>query len=168
MQNDAAWNEHIKKLDELTNDISFAMLTTVEPHGSLQSRPMATHQMAFNGDLWVFTGASSHKVYNVENNPQVNVTFSDPDGQKYVAMPGRASLVLDTQKAKDLWNGLYRWWFPHGLDNPDLVVLKIEVDGAKEWDSPSRAVIHAYGLAKIVLTRHHATIRTAPKRNDHR
>ena len=39
-----------------------------------------------------------------------------------------------------------------GLDDPDLALLKIEVMGAEYWDSPSSAVMHAYGLAKAVLT----------------
>lgn len=66
MQNDAERNEHIKKLGELTKDIKFAMLTTVEPDGSLRSRPMATQQVEFDGDLWFFTGASSHKVHEIK------------------------------------------------------------------------------------------------------
>lgn len=54
MQNDAERNEHIKKLGELITDIKFAMLTTVEQDGSLRSRPMATQQVEFDGDLWFF------------------------------------------------------------------------------------------------------------------
>jgi general stress protein 26 len=66
-------------------------------------------------------------------------------------MSGRAALVRDKQKAKDLWNVFYRSWFPQGLDDPHLALLRVEVDGAEYWDSPSSAVIHAYGLAKAVL-----------------
>ncbi len=107
------------------------MLTTVEPDGSLRSRPMATQQVEFDGDLWFFTGASMHKVYDIENNPPCNVAFSDPNDQNYVSMSGRAALVRDKQKAKDLWNVFYRSWFPQGLDDPDLALLRVEVDGAE-------------------------------------
>jgi len=152
MQNDAEQNQNIKKLGELINDIKFAMLTTVEPDGSLRSRPMAAQQVEFDGDLWFFTGASSHKVYDIENNPQVNVAFSEPSDQNYVSMSGRATLVRDRQKAEDLWNVFYRSWFPKGLDDPDLALIKVEVDGVEYWDSPSSAVVHLYGLAKVMLT----------------
>jgi general stress protein 26 len=152
MQNDAERNERIKKLAELIKDIKFAMLTTVEEDGSLRSRPMATQQTEFDGDLWFFTGASSHKVYDIDNNPHVNVVFAEPDDQSYVSISGRAYLVRDQQKAKDLWNPFYRTWFPDGLDDPDLALLKVEVTGAEYWDSPSSAVVHLYGLAKALVT----------------
>jgi general stress protein 26 len=32
------------------------MLTTVDSEGHLHSRPMAVQEMAFDGDLWFFTG----------------------------------------------------------------------------------------------------------------
>jgi general stress protein 26 len=152
MQNEAERNENIKKLGELIKDVKFAMLSTVEGDGSLRSRSMASQQVEFDGDLWFFTGASSHKVHDIENNPQVNVAFSDPNDQNYVSMSGRATLVRDQQKAEDLWNVFYRSWFPKGLDDPDLALLRIEVAGAEYWDSPSSAVVHVYGLAKARLT----------------
>jgi general stress protein 26 len=152
MKNEAERNESIKKLAELIKDIQFSMLTTVEADGSLRSRPMATQQTEFDGDLWFFTGVSSHKVHDIENNPQVNVAFSNPQDQSYVSIKGRAYLVRDQQKAKDLWNPFYRTWFPDGLDDPDLALLKIETEGAEYWDSPSSAVVHLFGLAKALAT----------------
>src|SRR5689334_858328 len=65
MENKAAANQDVKKLGELIKDIKFAMLTTVEPDGSLHSRPMATQEVEFDGDLWFFTGASTAKVDEV-------------------------------------------------------------------------------------------------------
>ena len=94
MQNEAERNNSIKKLAELIKDIKFAMLTTVEADGSLHSRPMATQQTEFDGDLWFFTGVSSHKVHDIENNPQVNIASADPNDQSYISMSGRAHLVL--------------------------------------------------------------------------
>lgn len=91
-------------------------------------------------------------MYDIAHNPQVNVAFANPDDQNYVSMQGRASLVRDKQKAKDLWNVFYRTWFPQGLDDPNLALLKVAVNGVEYWDSPSSAVVHLYGLAKAMLT----------------
>ena len=152
MRTETQRNEGIKKLADLINDIKFAMLTTVEADGSLHSRPMATQQVEFDGDLWFFTGASAHKVHDIEQNPQVNVAFANPDDQSYVSMSGRAHLVLNRQKAEELWNPFYRTWFPDGLDDPDLALLKINVESAEYWDSPSSAVVHLFGVAKAMVT----------------
>ena len=67
MDNQADHNESIKKLSEMIKDIEIAMLTTAEPDGSLRSRPMATQQFEFDGDLWFFTRASSPKVDEIEH-----------------------------------------------------------------------------------------------------
>ena len=52
-------NDNTKKLRELIKDIKYAMLTTTEDDGTLRSRPMATLQTEFDGDLWFFTGADA-------------------------------------------------------------------------------------------------------------
>ena len=51
-------NQDLQKVADLVDEIRFAMLTTEEEDGSLRSRPMATQQAEFDGDLWfLFVGA---------------------------------------------------------------------------------------------------------------
>ncbi len=38
----ATRDEQIKKLNDLIKDVRIAMMTTIEPDGSLRARPMAT------------------------------------------------------------------------------------------------------------------------------
>ena len=51
----------VRRLAELIKDARFAMLTTVAPDGSLRSRPMATQEVEFDGDLWFFAYDDSDK-----------------------------------------------------------------------------------------------------------
>ena len=60
-------SEAIKKLVEMIQGIRVAMLTTAMPDGTLRSRPMATQQTEFDGDLWFFTEASSGKVHEIQD-----------------------------------------------------------------------------------------------------
>ena len=142
----------IEKVRSLIGDIDFAMLTTVRPDGSLHSRPMATQGGAFDGDVWFFTKASSHKVDDVERNHRVNVAFASPEEQKYVSLSGEATLVRDRRKLEELWNPVYKAWFPEGLDDPDLALLKVEADSAEYWEGTSSTVAYVAGLAKATLT----------------
>ncbi len=50
-------NDDIQKLRELIKDIDIGMLTTVQPDGTLHSRPMSNQSSAsnFDGTLWFFT-----------------------------------------------------------------------------------------------------------------
>lgn len=152
MTEDQDHNESIKKLHDLIKDIKFAMLTTVEEDGCLRSRPMATQEFEFDGDLWFFTSANAPKVHEVQHDQHVNVSYAQPDKQKYVSVSGTAQLVRDRQKIEELWNPLFKAWFPQGLDEPDLALLKVSVTKAEYWDSPSSQVVRLLGFAKAVVT----------------
>jgi general stress protein 26 len=145
-------NENIKKLGDLIKDIRFAMLTTAEEDGTLRSRPMATQQVDSDGYLWFFTYGGAHKVDEIKHDQHVNVSYAEPKDQKYVSVSGTAQLVRDRQKIEELWNPLYKAWFPQGLDEPDLALLKVSVDKAEYWDSPSSRVVRLVGFVKAVVT----------------
>ena len=144
--------EKVKKLGEMIRGIRIAMLTTAMPDGTLRSRPMATQEAEFDGDLWFFTGAGSPKAHEIEEDAHVNVSYVDAEGQRYASVSGRARIVRDRQKAEELWSPAYKAWFPEGLDDPDLALLKVVVDGAEYWDSPSSAAAHLIGTAKALAT----------------
>ena len=56
----------MQKLADLIDGIRIGMLTTVEPDGSLRSRPLATLQMDSDGRLWFFTSITSPKVEEID------------------------------------------------------------------------------------------------------
>ena len=144
--------DDIKKMGEMIKDIRFAMLTTAMPDGTLRSRPMATQQAEFDGDLWFFTGQSTAKVDEIQQDQHVNISYANPDDNRYVSVSGRARLVRDQQKMKELWNPMFKAWFPDGLDDPDLVLLKVDVTQAEYWDSPSSKMVQLAGLVKALAT----------------
>ena len=144
--------DNIKKLHDMVKDIRFAMLTTVEEDGTLRSRPMATQEFEFDGDLWFFTSADATKVNEVQHEHHVNVSYSEPKDQKYVSVSGTAQLIRDKSKIEELWNPLFKAWFPDGLNDPQLSLLKVSVDKAEYWDSPSSKVVRLLGFAKALVT----------------
>src|SRR6185503_1058219 len=96
--------------------------------------------------------ASSHKVDEVNQDRHVNVSFADPGKQHYVSLSGTAQLVRDREKIEQLWNPALRAWFPDGLDDPDVALLKITVESAEYWDAPASMVAFTIGLAKALIT----------------
>ena len=144
--------ESIKKLGDLIKEIDFAMLTTEDVDGSLRSRPMSTQKTEFDGELWFFTGGDSAKVYEIQHERQVNVSYAEPKSQTYVSVSGTATVVRDQAKIKELWNPLYKAWFPDGLDDPDLALLKVKVEKAEYWDAPHGVVVNLIGFVKAIVT----------------
>ena len=147
-----ARNSDIEKLAELMKDIEFRMLTTQDQDGELRSRPMALQQTDFDGDLWFFTGKSTEKTTEIREERHVNVSFADPDDNKYVSISGTASIVDDRAKAKELWSPILKAWFPKGLEDPDLTLLKVTISKAEYWDAPHSTVAQAFAFVKSAVT----------------
>lgn len=138
--------DKLKKLNELIKDIRIAMLTTTMPDGSLRSRPMATQQSESDGELWFFTWASAAKAEEVQANPRVNLSYACAKQNDYVSVSGTASLVRDRKKMEELWNPMYKAWFPRGLEEPDIGLLKVTIQRAEYWDAPSGMMADIAGL----------------------
>lgn len=145
--------EEIKKLADIMKDIRFAMLTTAEPDGSLHSRPMATQEVEFDGDLWFFTAAHSGKVWETDQHHQVNVAFSDPSKNSYLSASGTAVLVRDRKKIEELWKPVLKTFFPKGLDDPELSLLKVTVEKAEYWDAASSLIGRAINFARAYVSK---------------
>jgi general stress protein 26 len=142
----------IKEVAELIKGIKFAMLTTAEEDGSLRSRPMTTQQVEFDGSLWFFTSTATAKVGEINRDRHVNVSFADPDKQVYVSASGPARIVRDRKKAEELWSPLYKAFFPKGLDDPELALLRVDVETAEYWDSPGGSLARAFRFIKAAAS----------------
>jgi general stress protein 26 len=126
----------VKLLGEKIKGIHVAMLTTVEPDGTLRSRPMVTQDTEFDGDLWFFTQASAPKVEEVQQHQQVNVSYEKPSEDLFISVSGTAQLVRDRNEIRKQWRPHYKTWFPKGEDDPDLALLKVAVTRAEYWHIP--------------------------------
>jgi general stress protein 26 len=144
-------DENIRKLGELIKGIKTAMLTTMDAEGILRSRPMQTLEQDFEGDLWFLTGKSSEKVHAIISEQQVNLAYAEPSSHKYISVTGRGEIIDDKAKATKLWKPIYKAWFPEGLQDPDLTLLRIRVDSAEFWDIKSSTMLQLIGLTKAVL-----------------
>ena len=144
-------NADFEKLGELIKDMRIAMLTTVEADGTLHTRPLATLRYANDGELWFFTSLDSAKVHEIEEDRHASVTYSDMEQNIYVAVSGTADIVRDRNKAEELWSPMAKAWFPKGLDDPQLALLRVKIARAEYWDSPGRAA-YLLGVAKATVT----------------
>jgi general stress protein 26 len=142
----------IETLGRLTRDIRVAMLTTTMPDGSIRARPMATPQKDFDGEFWFFTGWETEKVHELLQDQHVNLTFVKPEDNRYVSVSGRATIVRDRAKAQALWSPTYKAWFPKGVEDPNLALLRVRVEQAEYWDAPSSTMVQIAGFVKALVS----------------
>ena len=145
--------EALQKLRELVKDIDFCMLTTIDENGDPHSRPMSSNgDIDPDGDLWFFTNLSSHKVTEIEKLPKVNLSFADPENQRYISITGVADLVRDRKKIEELWRPEFKIWFPKGKDDPEIALLRISLQKGEYWDNPSSTIGFALSFVSSLVT----------------
>ena len=140
----------VERLAAIIQDIRVAMLSTVDADGTVRARPMATQRLPFDGTLWFFTARDAHKVDEIRARPWVNVTYASPHA--WVSISGQAEAVVDGLRMRQLWNPLYEAWFPRGLDDPDLLLLRIRVEQADWWSTAGGAATRLAGFVKAIAT----------------
>ncbi len=121
----------IETLRELIKGIDIAMLTTATEEG-LVSRPMKTQEVEFDGDLWFFTKKDTDKYDEILQDQHVNVAYV---GDSYVSVRGRAEIVEDLNKKKELWSKVYNKIMQTSYEDPNVILIKVKVEAAEYWDS---------------------------------
>lgn len=144
--------QHVEKLKELVKDIEVSMLTSVHDDGSLRSRPMMLQQIDDNGHLWFFTNRDGQKFDAISHHAEVNVSFSEPAKEKFVSISGHAELLNDSGKIAELWSPVAKSWFPEGMDDPNLALLRIDMTGAEYWDIKSGLMVILTGYVRATFT----------------
>jgi general stress protein 26 len=130
-------------VEQLHSDIlafKEAILVTHAPDGALHGRPMA---MAGHEDariLWLVTSRTSPKVEEIAHDGRVLLTMQGKG--RFVTLAGTARLVVDEDKAAELWSPAWRVWFSSPQD-PDLVLVRIHLEEGAYWDRRGRAGLKA-------------------------
>ena len=152
MADHIAVSHDVNKLVDKIKDIRIAMMTTIENGQELRSRPMYTNTPDNDGKLWFFTEQDSSKVSEVQQDRHVNLGYSKPEDNLYVAISGTANVVTDRAKIKELWSEGLRAWFPKGSDDPNIALLCVTIDKGEFWDTPNATLLRAYAYVKAVIT----------------
>jgi general stress protein 26 len=146
-------SQAIEKISELIKDIRIAMLSTVTPEGSITSRPMATQDAEFKGELLFLTRQESSKTDDIALQSQATLNYVDSKNYRFVCLSGRAALSKDRATIHELWNPLYKAWFPEGEGDPQITVIRVTVDHAEYWEAPANAAVRGYQLLKAAVTK---------------
>ncbi len=122
----------------------------------MSSRPMAVQDepdfVSSGGTLWFLTRANSAKVEEIGDDRHVTLTFAQPSDSKYLALKGRASVSQDRSKIKELWNPMYKAWFPKGEDDPEIAVLRVDVAEGDYWEASGSKLVMLVKYAAASVT----------------
>ena len=148
MNGSNAGTDVYRELWEKIEDVRVAMMTTVDADDALRSRPMWTQGDSFDGSLWFFISDEAPAAEALGRDARVELSYAAPNKDLYVSVVGRGELVEDRERADELWNTFAQAWFPGGVDDPHLKLLRVDVEEAVYWEDKKPKVLQ---FAEIVL-----------------
>lgn len=143
----------IEKLRGLLKDFPIAFMVTVD-RGALTARPIGVvgDHAAFDGTLWFITDKRSRKVAAIERGAETALLFQNDTHGAYLHLSGRAAVVDDRHTLEELYTTLQRTWFPKGLDDPDITLVRFDAATGDYWDSHDSLARLAFAFAKSIVT----------------
>jgi len=146
-------NQNVEKLIEMVKDSKVCMLITNEKNDeNLSGRPMSISKIDDDGAMWFFTKQSSYKVDEIEESKKVSIAITNESSNNYLMINGVATLVNDKTIMAKLWNPILKAWFPQGLDDPDMTLIKVMPSEVNYWDSSSSTMVVLFNMIKAIVT----------------
>ena len=139
-----------KHLYDLLSGFSTAMLVSNDQAGRMHARPMAIAELRADADAYFATSIKSPKVAEIQNFPEVLVSFQS--ASQFASVSGTATLVKDREIIDRLWSEEWRVWFPGGKDDPELVLIKVDAREGEFWDnSGTKGLSYVFEGLKAVM-----------------
>lgn len=144
--------EALEKLKSLAEDIKICMLASSDTNHNLYGRPMTTMEVSDDGTLWFFTADNTTAAQQAAKQSDVCLNYAHPAKNAYLTVQGTAELVNDKKKIKELWTPMLKIWFPDGIDDPSITLLKVTPVQAHYWDSDASRVSLLFAWIKANIT----------------
>jgi general stress protein 26 len=149
----------IEELYSLIEGIDIAMMTSRTFDGTLVSRPMATQEKRPRVDFWFVTSTETHKVDEVQAQPEVNLAYYNNKSREWVSVSGTARIVNDRDLIRTLYEPKWKAWFTDeggvrngGPNDPRLVLIEVEAHEATYLKSDAPRAVQLFKVAKALVT----------------
>jgi general stress protein 26 len=140
---------HIERIWHVIERAGVCMMAASFADG-LRVRPMMTLPARDENAILCVTDRRGLKDADIEDSPEVYLTFVYPNENVYLALTGEAFVNLDPDGARSLWmQNEEAWW--SGPDDPNLLVMRVELWRAEMWDSPVNCPVADFQFAKARL-----------------
>ena len=126
-------------------------MVTQTPSGML-ARPMRGMVESHANAIWFFSDRDTEAAAQAKDDGKCCLTFADVRGQTFVSVSGELSLVSDRAEISRLWNEGASVYFPGGVDDQSMVLLRFTPESASYWDSPANPVVLAIKFLQAKAT----------------
>jgi len=144
--------KNIAILKEMAESVRTCMFTTFSTGDEFGSRPMATAKIEEDGSLWFYTNEYSLKSKEISKENNVLLAYSDPSKNTYLTVKGSAELVDDKVRKEAYFSPFIKAWFPDGIEDPRLILIKVTPEEAEYWDASASEIVVLFSMLKAAVT----------------
>lgn len=154
MEKNLQQEEALQKFRKLVEEVRICMFITNNRggEGHEHTRPMANVAVDEDGTLWFYTDIRSIKVEEVATDREVHLVFSHPGKESYLDVWGTGSIVTDRKLLEEKWSPVVKAYFPKGVEDPNLALLKVVPTETYYWESETGKMMQFLKQAAAAVT----------------
>jgi general stress protein 26 len=153
MSQELSSEDAVKKFKDLVESVNICMFTTMDDCNNIFSRPMSTVKIDDEGNAWFFTNEYSEKIQEVSRDNSVTLIYAHPGKNVFVSVKGSCTIIVNKKQIEELWNPLLKAWFPLGIDDPKLCLIKVVTEDAHYWNSHSSKMVVYFKMLKAIANK---------------
>lgn len=146
-------SEALTKLRELVDKIDIGMLCTYPgDDGYVHSVPMSRQEIDEQGNIWYLFSANSETYKNLQRDKKISILFAHVGDYNFLSINGIAAISRDEARIDKYWNKFVESWFEKGKDDPNIRVLKVNVEDAQYWDNKTNKLFTLIKVAASAIS----------------
>ncbi len=145
-------NDAIDKIKSLVKSEQMCLFTTNLNTVPLSTRPMSAMETDDEGSIWFFSAKSSDKNHHINDDPRVQLFFSNPSSSEFLSVYGSAVITTDREKIEKYWSPIIKAWFTEGKDDPEVTLIKVAPEESYYWDTKNNKVVSMVKILSSVVT----------------
>jgi general stress protein 26 len=85
------------------------------------------------GPIWIFTSKQTEFAQSMGDESGAHATFASKGHEVFATLNGRLRSDEDRAVIDRLWSPFIAAWYPGGKDDPDLLLLRLDLTHAHVW-----------------------------------
>ena len=145
--------EAVEKIKEIVEKADTCLFCTNMKTGEpFSTRPMSTQEVDNEGNLWFLSDKQSNKNMELKQDDHVQLLYSSSNHAGFLNVFGKATVLYDKEKIKELWKPLIKTWFQGGEDDPNISVIKVTPEQGYYWDTKHGKMVAFFKMLASVVS----------------
>lgn len=138
------------RLFDAIDDARAGMLGLVGSSDHFQ--PMTAFLEREANRIWIFSGKSTDLVREAAGGRAAMFTVHAEKAGVWACLAGTLTETFDRGRIDRYWNPFVAAWYPDGKDDPDLTLLRLDLEDAEVWIERKGPLRFAWETVKADLT----------------